>query len=41
VKLDSQTDLTRNNRKAQVSDLKPGTRVIAGVPEGSQNHEGK
>jgi hypothetical protein len=38
VKLDSRTDLTRNNHKAQVSDLKPGARVIAEVPEGSQDH---
>src|SRR5438067_13923084 len=38
VKLDSRTDLTRNNRKALVSDLKPGARVIAEVPEGSKDH---
>jgi hypothetical protein len=35
VKLDSQTDLTRNDQKAQLADLKPGTRVIVDVPEGS------
>ena len=38
VKLDSRTDITRNDHKAQVLDLKPGARVIAEVPEGSQNH---
>ena len=38
VKLDGRTDLTRNNHKAQVSDLKPGARVIAEVPEGSKDH---
>src|SRR2546427_12333879 len=37
VKLDGRTNLTRNNRKAQVSDLKPGARVIAEVPEGSKD----
>jgi hypothetical protein len=35
VMLDSQTDLTRNDQKAQLADLKPGTRVIVDVPEGS------
>src|SRR3954451_12093018 len=38
VKLDSRTEYTHNYRKAQVSDLKPGARVIAEVPEGSQDH---
>ena len=38
VKLDSRTNLTRNNHKALVSDLKPGARVIAEVPEGSKDH---
>ena len=38
VKLDSRTNLTRNNRKALVSDLKPGARVIAEVPDGSNDH---
>src|SRR6266567_4578230 len=38
VKLDSRTNLTRNNRKALVSDLKPGVRVIAEVPDGSEDH---
>jgi hypothetical protein len=38
VKLDSRTNLTRNNRKALVSDLKPGARVIAEVQDGSKDH---
>ena len=38
VKLESRTNLTRNNRNALVSDLKPGARVIAEVPEGSKDH---
>ena len=38
VKLDSRTTLTQNNHTALVSDLKPGARVIAEVPEGSKDH---
>src|SRR5262245_50856021 len=38
IKLGDRTDLTRNDRKAQVDDLKPGTRVVAEVPEGSKNN---
>ena len=38
IKLGDRTDLTRNGRKAQVADLKPGTRVVAEVPEGSKNN---
>ena len=38
VKLDNRTNLIRNDRKALVSDLKPGARVIAEVPEGSKDH---
>ena len=37
VKLDNQTDLTRNDKKAQLADLKPGVRVIVDVPEGSKD----
>ena len=37
VKLDSQTDLTRNGQKAQLTNLKPGVRVIVDVPEGSKD----
>lgn len=35
VKLSDKTELTRKDRKAQIADLKPGTRVVAEVPEGS------
>jgi hypothetical protein len=38
VKLDSGTNVTRNDRKALVSDLKPGVRVIAELPERSNDH---
>jgi hypothetical protein len=38
VKLGDRTELTRNDRKAQVADLKPGTRVVAEVPEGSKDN---
>src|SRR5437870_64349 len=34
VKLDNQTELTRNGQKAQLADLKPGARVIVDVPQG-------
>jgi hypothetical protein len=37
VKLDNQTNLTRNDQKAQLADLKPGVRVIVDVPEGSKD----
>jgi hypothetical protein len=38
VKLGDRTELTRNDRKAQVTDLKPGVRVVAEVPEGSMDN---
>ena len=38
VKLDNKTELTKNDQKAQLADLKPGTRVIVEVP---QNNEDK
>ena len=37
VKLDAKTELTQGTQKAQVSDLKPGLRVIVDVPEGSKD----
>ena len=37
VKLMPQTEITRNDQKAQVADLKPGTRVVVDVPEGSKD----
>ena len=33
VKLGAKTELTRQDRKAQIADLKAGTRVVAEVPE--------
>jgi VCBS repeat-containing protein len=37
VKLNDKTEITRNDQKAQVADLKPGTRVVVDVPEGSKD----
>ena len=37
VKLDDKTDLTKNDQKAQVSDLAPGARVVVDIPEGSKD----
>jgi len=37
VKLDSKTEISRNDQKAGVADLKPGTRVVVDVPEGSKD----
>src|SRR5258708_5559219 len=36
VKVDNQTYLTRNDQKAQLTDLKFGARVVVDVPEGSK-----
>ena len=36
VKLDNHTDLTRNDRKAQLIDLKRDARVIVDVPKGNK-----
>lgn len=36
VTLDAKTEITRNNQKAQVADLKPGTRVVIDIPEDSK-----
>jgi hypothetical protein len=38
VKLGDRTEFTRNDQKAQVTDLKPGLRVVAEVPEGSKDN---
>ena len=38
VKLGDRTELTRNDRKAQLADLKPGARIVAEVPEGSKDN---
>jgi hypothetical protein len=37
VKLDSKTEITKNDQKAQVADLTPGARVVVDVPEGSKD----
>jgi hypothetical protein len=37
VKLDGKTEITRNDQKAQIADLKPGTRVVVDIPEGSKD----
>jgi len=36
VTMDAKTEITRNNQKAQVADLKPGTRVVIDIPEGAK-----
>ena len=38
VKLSDKTELTRKDRKAQIAELKPGTRVVAEVPEESADN---
>jgi hypothetical protein len=38
VKLNDLTEVSRNGQKAQITDLKPGTRVVAEVPEGSKDN---
>jgi hypothetical protein len=35
VRLNEKTEITKNDQKAQTADLKPGTRVVVDVPEGS------
>lgn len=37
VRLNDKTEITRNDQKAQIADLKPGTRVVVDVPEGSKD----
>jgi hypothetical protein len=37
VKLDSKTELTKDEQKAQLIDLKPGTRVVVDLPEGGKD----
>ena len=37
VKLDNKTELTKNEQKAQLADLKPGARVIVEVPQNSKD----
>jgi len=37
VKLSEKTEITRNDQKAQIADLKPGTRVVVDIPEGNKD----
>jgi hypothetical protein len=37
VRLNEKTMITKNDQKAGTADLKPGTRVVVDVPEGSQD----
>jgi hypothetical protein len=37
VKLDEKTELTKNDQKAQLTDLTPGARVVVDIPEGSKD----
>ena len=37
VKLDSRTELSKDDQKAQLADLKPGTRVVIDLPEGGKD----
>jgi hypothetical protein len=37
VKLNEKTEITKNDQKAQVADLKPGTRVVVDIPEGNKD----
>ena len=36
-KLDDKTELTKNDQKAQLTDLTPGARVVVDIPEGSKD----
>ena len=38
VKLDSRTELTKNNQKAVLADLTQGARVVVDVPEGNKEN---
>ena len=37
VKLNPQTEITKAGQKAALEDLKPGTRVVVDIPEGSKD----
>src|ERR1700691_5861618 len=38
VKLDAKTEITKDDKQAQASDLKPGVRVVFDIPEGSKDN---
>jgi len=37
VKLNDQTEITKLDQKASVADMKPGSRVVVDIPEGSKD----
>ena len=37
VKLDAKTEITKGDQKAALEDLKPGSRVVVDIPEGSKD----
>jgi hypothetical protein len=37
VRLNEKTEITKNDHKAGTADLRPGTRVVVDVPEGSKD----
>jgi hypothetical protein len=37
VRLNDKTEITKGDQKAQAADLKPGTRVVVDIPEGSKD----
>jgi hypothetical protein len=37
VKLNDKTEITMNDQKAEIADLKPGVRIVVDVPEGSKD----
>ena len=38
VRINDTTEITKQDHKAAAADLKPGTRVVVDVPEGSKDH---
>lgn len=38
VKLDAKTEITKDDKKAEAVDLKPGVRVVFDIPEGSKDN---
>ena len=37
VRLNDKTEITKSDQKAEIADLKPGTRVVVDIPEGSKD----
>jgi len=37
VRLNEKTEITKNDQKAAIADLTPGTRVVVDIPEGSKD----